>query len=101
MTPEVERLAELAVALGARGLVCSPRYQETPPVLRVWNPEVPIVGESISAVIGPLPPDGKTPWWYRCSCKHLIAGCDDPTQAATLIFDHLEHYIKGAKRVRA
>ncbi|GAA1565510.1 hypothetical protein GCM10009678_55690 [Actinomadura kijaniata] len=72
-------LNRLERRLHAHGWATQRRYAETPVLLRVFLPEVAIVGESIAAV---RDVDG---WSYQASTGEWLSSCADPELAATKV----------------
>ncbi|MFG1858616.1 hypothetical protein ACGFJT_42760 [Actinomadura geliboluensis] len=64
-------LNRLARRLRRGGWTAQPRYDESPPLLRVFDPRVPCVGESVTAVR-----DGSG-WWFVSSTGGRLGACSD------------------------
>ncbi|MFB4314757.1 hypothetical protein [Actinomadura sp. 21ATH] len=88
-------LDRLGWAVADTELVAVTRYAEAVPMLRVFHPKLPNVGESISAV--PVREDGADPvWWYRHSGGGRLAPCADPSRALECVFELLDLVIRIA-----
>jgi hypothetical protein len=82
VTSHLDRLAE---ALIASGWCAEPRYTETPPLLRVFSPDLPGVGESVWV----KPGVGGVPW-FIASTGDPLAPCHDPVMACAEIAARLK-----------
>lgn len=83
-------LNRLGRALRRQGWRVDRRYGETLPVLRVYFPGAPTLGESITVAAG----DGG--WWYRSSTRELLAPCADVDLTVSLITTSLERWVSAA-----
>jgi hypothetical protein len=73
-------LDALAKAVADAGLQSRSRYDQTPAVLQVWHPALPVVGESVTVTAGP---DGQP--GYRSSLGDVLAPCTDPARAVAAL----------------
>ncbi|WP_067802461.1 hypothetical protein [Actinomadura formosensis] len=64
-------LNRLALRLRRDGWTARPRYGQSPPLLRVFDPRVPCIGDSITAV------RDETGWWFVSSTGDRLAPCPD------------------------
>ncbi|WP_152563814.1 hypothetical protein [Actinomadura welshii] len=85
------RLDRLARALRRHGWTVDRRYLETLPMLRVFFPDAPCLGDSITVVSG----DGG--WWYRSSTGELLAPCSDLDLAVSQLSTLLERWVSAAR----
>ncbi|TDD73490.1 hypothetical protein E1293_31280 [Actinomadura darangshiensis] len=85
------QLNRLARALRRRGWTVDRRYAETCPMLRVFFPDMPCLGDSVTVAGG----DGG--WWYRSSTGELLAPCADMDLAVTQVTTALERWIAMAR----
>ncbi|TDD34851.1 hypothetical protein E1287_15335 [Actinomadura sp. KC06] len=85
-------LDDLADALAFAGWSCLPRYDETPPLLRVVSPSLPRIGESISvkAGVGGVP-------WFISSTGDPLTPCHDLTGACLEISTRLAPFVTAAR----
>jgi hypothetical protein len=81
----------LARALRRQGWTVDRRYLETLPMLRVFFPGAPCLGDSITVVGG----DGG--WWYRSSTGELLAPCSRVDLAVSRISTLLERWVSVAR----
>ncbi|TDD79914.1 hypothetical protein [Actinomadura rubrisoli] len=86
-----DHLDALARALTAAGWSTSPRYQESPALLRVVAPELPGVGESVWV----KPGVGGVPWFIS-STGDPLAPCHDLAAAVAGIETRLGPYMATA-----
>ncbi|MDL4773622.1 hypothetical protein [Actinomadura xylanilytica] len=70
------RLDKLARDLGLLGWGTERRYEQMPPVLHVFAPDAPIVGDSVTVVRGALY------WWYLSSTGAWLGPCSESWRAA-------------------
>ncbi len=83
-------LNRLARALRRHGWTVDRRYAETRPMLRVFFPDAPCLGESVTVAAG----DGG--WWYRSSTGELLAPCSDMDRAVSQVTTALERWVAAA-----
>ncbi|WP_207924071.1 hypothetical protein, partial [Actinomadura bangladeshensis] len=83
-------LNRLARALRRQGWTVDRRYFETPPMLRVFFPGAPCLGDSVTIAAG----DGG--WWYRSSTGELLAPCSDMELAVSRVMTALDRWISAA-----
>lgn len=95
-----EHLEELGWAVAETELAAVARYAEAIPLLRVFHPSLPCIGESISAV--PVcGQNGSASWWYRLSDGGLLAPCADPTCAVERLHEALAPILQVVTRNQA
>ncbi|XRQ08663.1 hypothetical protein ACN3XK_71230 [Actinomadura welshii] len=66
------------------------RYGDAVPMLRVYFPGAPSIGESITVAAE----DGG--WWYRSSTRELLAPCAQVDLTVALITTSLERWVSAA-----
>ncbi|WP_433228975.1 hypothetical protein [Actinomadura formosensis] len=84
------RLNRLARALRRHGWRAQRRYTGPRPVLRVFFPDAPCLGDSVTVTAG----DGG--WWYRSSTGELLAPCSDVDLAVSLVTTSLGRWVSAA-----
>ncbi|WP_433465934.1 hypothetical protein [Spirillospora sp. CA-128828] len=84
-------LNRLARALRRQGWTVDRRYSETLPILRVFFPGAPCLGESITITAG----DGG--WWYRSSTGELLAPCSDLDLAVSRVTTVLRRWVSAMR----
>lgn len=95
-----EQLDRLGWAIADTELVAVTRYAEAVPLLRVFHPKLPMVGESISALPGQE--DGRdSEWWYRLPDGNGLAPCADLPRTIERLFEWLDPVIRLAHGERA
>ena len=85
----LDRLAQEVIHEGWKAV---PRYDGPCPLLRVFDPAVPDLGESITLVPGTTPDI----WWYRSSTGEDLAPHTRPVRAAERITRILIPYVTAA-----
>ncbi|WP_131732428.1 hypothetical protein [Actinomadura formosensis] len=90
-------LDRLAEEVARKGWKPVPRYDGPHPLLRVFAPDVPQFGESITLVPG-LTPDI---WCYRSSTGEYLAPHTRPTSAAEQITRILIRYVTAVRAARS
>ncbi|MFA1541511.1 hypothetical protein [Actinomadura monticuli] len=65
------QLYRLARRLRRRGWTAQIRYDNSPILLRVFDPRVPCIGDSITAV------GDEAGWWFTSSTGDRLAACSD------------------------
>ncbi|MCQ0006332.1 hypothetical protein [Actinomadura madurae] len=85
------QLNRLARVLRRHGWTVDRRYAETLPMLRVFFPGAPCLGDSVTVVSG----DGG--WWYRSSTGELLAPCWRVDLAVAQISTLLERWVSAAR----
>lgn len=83
-------LNRLARTLRRRGWTVDHRYAETRPILRVFFPDAPCLGDSITVAAG------NGGWWYRSSTGELLAPCADIDLAVSRVTTALDRWISAA-----
>lgn len=86
-----EHLNRLAEALTAAGWTAEPRYAEKPARLRVFSPDLPALGDSVSAADG----------WYVSSLGDPLGRLDDVEAAVLALVEILEPFAAVARIVEA
>ncbi|WP_412516229.1 hypothetical protein K8Z49_35270 [Actinomadura madurae] len=84
-------LNRLARALRRQGCTVDRRYFETRPMLRVFFPAMPCLGDSITVV------GGSGGWWYRSSTGELLAPCSRADLAAGRVSASLAWWVLAAR----
>ncbi|WP_433329885.1 hypothetical protein [Spirillospora sp. CA-294931] len=79
----VDDLEQLALAMSSAGWQSRLLRDDHPPVLRVWHPSVPSVGDTITVAPEALGP-GSQPW-HKSSTGELVGQCADPQRTAARI----------------
>ncbi|MFA1546611.1 hypothetical protein [Actinomadura chokoriensis] len=83
-------LNRLARRLRRRGWAAQPRYGGSPPLLRVFDPRVPSVGDSVTTVR-----DGDG-WWFASSTDDRLATCSDLDGACVGVAEMLVPWVVQA-----
>ncbi|RFS85477.1 hypothetical protein D0T12_10600 [Actinomadura spongiicola] len=88
-------LDALADALAFAGWTCVPRYDEATPLLRVFSPSLPMIGESISvkAGVGGVP-------WFISSTGDPLRPCHDVPGACVEVSVRLAPLVADARSLR-
>jgi hypothetical protein len=95
-----EHLDQLGWAIADTELVAVTRYAEAVPLLRVFHPALPCIGESVSVV--PTENAKRSwEWWFRLSDGRLIAECDDLNRAVGQILEALDPILRVVARQRS
>ncbi|WP_242911413.1 hypothetical protein [Actinomadura terrae] len=89
ITGHLDRLAQECVR---QGWQVAPQYAETYPLLRIFDPAAPHIGESATLVPG----SATGVWKYRSSTGEDLAPHDAPARAAAKITRILTPYITAA-----
>ncbi|MFI0350381.1 hypothetical protein [Actinomadura sp. 9N407] len=93
-----EHLDGLGWAIADTELVAVTRYAEAVPLLRVFHPKVPVVGESIIAAPA-QEAQSEAVWWYWLPDGSPLAPCTDLPRTVERIFEALDPIIRIAHRV--
>jgi hypothetical protein len=88
-------LDALADALAFAGWACVPRYEVTPPLLRVFSPSAPMFGESIRVKDGV----GGVPW-FIASTGDPLRPCHDLAGMCVEISVRLAPFVEAARTSR-
>ena len=94
ITVHLDRLAQEVIREGWKAV---PRYDGPYPLLRVFDPAVPDLGESITLVPGTT----SGIWWYRSSTGEDLAPHTKPVRAAEQITRILIPYVTAALAARS
>ncbi|SNS69960.1 hypothetical protein [Actinomadura mexicana] len=94
ITGHLDRLAHELIREGWKAV---PRYDGPLPLLRVFDPAVPGLGESVTLAPGST----SDAWWYRSSTGEDLAPHTSPARAAERITRILTPYVAAALAARA
>ncbi|SEG92197.1 hypothetical protein SAMN04489712_13254 [Thermomonospora echinospora] len=97
----IGHLDRLAAALLDDGWQVLPRYDHDPPFLRVWHPDLEVLGLSVGVRPGPAGTRQAAVWWYVMLPHVRLTPCADVAGAVGQIAWLLGPWVMAARQRRA